>query len=181
MKKLIPFALAASLLFTTAGCAKNEQPTTTNATEVLSQAWTNYSGEEFMAIGGDIQAPVENEPGTIDLSNKETATMQLIVSNDMIDQIETASTLVHAMNQNSFTAMSLTLKEGQKADAFIQAWEEELIHYRWMCGFPEKYVFLTMDSNNIIGIYGISDLVDAFTKDITKINSQTKITVEGMF
>ena len=75
-----------------------------------------------------------------------------------------AATLQHMMNTNTFSSAFAKLKDSSKAEEFAENYKTELQGQRWMCGFPDKMVVISV-TDYVMMANGaeecVNDLVDA--------------------
>ena len=75
-----------------------------DALTILNAIWNTYSDEEkFPAAGGDSEHAVDGAPGSFDVSNADSLSYQLTFPADDASLIDSAASLVHMMNLNTFT------------------------------------------------------------------------------
>ena len=72
-----------------------------------------------------------------------------------------AATLQHMMNTNTFSSAFAKLKDSSKAEEFAENYKTELQGQRWMCGFPDKLVIVTV-GQSVFSVYGNEELVNTF-------------------
>ena len=116
MKKIIAIALAAVTVLSFAACTKQngENGTTTpsaaakeqakSALEILEKVWSKYSNDEkFPATGGSEKQMKEDMPGKFDVSDAEALDFELGFPKAQASEIDDAASLMHMLNQNSFS------------------------------------------------------------------------------
>lgn len=75
-----------------------------DALTILNAIWNTYSDEEkFPAAGGDSEHAVDGAPGSFDASNADNLSYLLTFPADDASLIDSAASLVHMMNLNTFT------------------------------------------------------------------------------
>ena len=77
-------------------------------------------------------------------------------------KIDGAASLMHMMNLNTFTCGAFHAKDSGDVTALCAAVRENILARRWMCGFPEKLVIVTV-GDYIVSVFGHADPVDTFT------------------
>lgn len=164
MKKLIALLLALTLVVAFAGCEKKEDTKvqTVEALAALETAW-NALGEteKPFAMGGGYENMVDNAPGAVSTEDAAYLTNMLLVPEAELSKISAAASVVHAMNQNTFTAGAFNLVDGADYGAFATAMREAIQGNRWMCGFPEK-LYIANVGNCLVVVYGNGEVVDTF-------------------
>lgn len=174
MKKLIAILLAATLLFTLAACTNNSDPSSKDGSPessvaLLEKVWANYADDEkFAAAGGD--SSEENSktdaPGVFSTEDPELLDSMLGFPTDSADKIDGAASLMHMMNQNTFTCGVFHVKDSADVAAVAEALKENILARRWMCGFPEKLVIYSVD-NYIVSFFGEGQIITLFTQKLT--------------
>ena len=164
MKKILALVLALALVMAMAACtpATNNDATngateaTTEATtaattiasalELMNTAWATFPEEfKFSVMGGDAENPNWEGPGSVTLPGAEgNALWNLYVPDEQLANITEAATMMHAMNANTFTAGALKLAEGADKTAVAAALKEAIMNTRWMCGFPERMIVVSV-------------------------------------
>jgi hypothetical protein len=176
MKKLLALILAGLMIFTFAACGKDAGDKDANKLEgveapvdILSAIWDTYDAEteKFFAMGGDFENPVDNAPGTYNISNKENVAAQLVCPEDALAMVDGAASLMHAMNANTFTGAAYSIKEGASADAFITAMKTAIQGNQWMCGFPEKLLTAKVTDDYVVVAFGNGEIIETFKGKLT--------------
>lgn len=171
MKKIASFLLVVLLALSIVSCSNtgNETPaiTSRDPLEVLEKAWENYPGDKFAAAGGDFAE--ENQkmdaPGKYGL-DADAMNASFGFPADSIDKIDSAASLMHMMNANTFSCLAVHLKDVADADTVASAIKDNVMNRRWMCGFPDKLVILRVD-DCIISMFGHEDLINSFKSAVT--------------
>lgn len=180
MKKILAIALALVMVMAMAGCNNNGGETTAATTtesaiavpdtalDMMEAVWGNYAEDEkFAVIGGNIENPVDNAPGSYDLQYAENLTGTLLIPADQLANITEAATMVHMMNANTFTGGAVKLAADADADAFATAVRDAIQNNQWMCGFPEKLVVANLGDYVVIA-YGHSDAMGPFQQHLVE-------------
>ena len=186
MKKIIAIALAAVTVLSFAACTKQngENGTTTpsaaakeqakSALEILEKVWSKYSTDEkFPATGGSEKQMKEDMPGKFDVSDAEALDFELGFPKAQASEIDDAASLMHMLNQNSFSCGVYHVKDSANVEALAGKIKENILARQWMCGFPEKLVILTV-GNYIVSVFGAAELTDTFTAKLSAEYSLTK-------
>lgn len=178
MKKFFAILLAAAMLLSFAACMGDKTDNETTAPEakgpetalaLLEEVWKTYGEEEkFAAAGGD--GTEENSrsdaPGNFGISDAETLDSMLGFPQDSVDMIDNAASLMHMMNQNTFTCGAYHLKNSSDIDALAAKLKDNILARRWMCGFPEKLVIVAV-GDYVLSYFGNGETVDLFTAKLT--------------
>ena len=164
MKKIISLVLAAVLTLSLAACgtkndSKGDQPAApASALDLLEKVWSTYTDDEkFPTSGGDYSEAnsKEDAPGVYDLTDRAAVDSALgLPETAKVDQ---AASLVHMMNQNTFTAKTLA-----------QSLRDSIQSRQWMCGFPDK-VAVAVVGEYVVSVFGAEDLVDTFMSHLNGI------------
>ena len=194
MKKLLALFLAGLMIFALASCAgepaANGDPDETQAEEnllvgvnapadILNAVWNTFDeAHKFYAMGGDAETPVDNAAGAYNIANAEMLLAQLIVNADAAAMIDSAGSLFHAMNANTFTGGAYHIKEGSDASAFISAMKTAIQGNQWMCGFPEKLLTAKVTDEYVVVVFGNGELVDYFNTQLTAQYSFASVEVD---
>ena len=192
MKKLFALTLAIFMLLTMVACSmestkgtkdtKDENPieeAIEDATGLLKKVWNGIDEDNrFFAYGGDAANMVDGEPGAYNLSDAESAKAQLVLSDEAAEMVDSASTLFHAMNANTFTAVSYKLKDGADRKDFANKMEDAIKNNQWICGFPEKLVIAHVADDYTIVAFGAGEIMDNFKKSLTTSYSSAEIVTE---
>ena len=171
MKKIISLVLAAVLTLSLAACgtkndSKGDQAATpASALDLLEKVWSTYTDDEkFPAAGGDYSEAnsKEDAPGVYDLTDRAAVDSALgLPETAKVDQ---AASLVHMMNQNTFTAAAYHCTDD--ADALATALRDNIQQRQWMCGFPDKLVVITINEV-VVAMYGDEELINSFRDTLT--------------
>ena len=172
MKKFVSLLLVLVMVAAMAvGCA-NEKPAETtepavavpaSALEILENIWALYGEDEkFFCMGGDFNNPVDNAPGNYSLEDVEMFSYQLYVPADQVANVESAASLIHGMNVNTFTCGVFHMAEGADANAFATAVRDNVQSAQWMCGFPEKLIVAVVGGEYVLMVFGLNDAVNPF-------------------
>ncbi len=164
MKKLIALLLALTLVVAFAGCEKKENTPvqTVEALTALQTAW-NAMGENErpFVMGGGYENMVDNAPGAVPTTDTAYLMNLLLVPEAELTKISAAASVIHAMNQNTFTAGAFNLVDGADYSAFATAMREAIQGNRWMCGFPEK-LYIANVGNCLVVAFGNGEIIDGF-------------------
>ena len=133
-----------------------------DALTILNAIWNTYSDEEkFPAAGGDSEHAVDGAPGSFDASNADNLSYLLTFPADDASLIDSAASLVHMMNLNTFTCGAFHVADTNNVARLADDLRTTIQAKRWMCGFPDKLVIVTV-GQSVLSVYGNEDLVNTF-------------------
>lgn len=133
-----------------------------DALTILNAIWNTYSDEEkFPAAGGDSEHAVDGAPGSFDVSNADSLSYQLTFPADDASLIDSAASLVHMMNLNTFTCGAFHVADANNVARLADDLRTTIQAKHWMCGFPDKLVIVTV-GQSVLSVYGSEELVNTF-------------------
>lgn len=133
-----------------------------DALTILNAIWNTYSDEEkFPAAGGDSEHAVDGAPGSFDVSNADSLSYLLTFPADDASLIDSAASLVHMMNLNTFTCGAFHVADANNVAKLADDLRTTIQAKHWMCGFPDKLVIVTV-GQSVFSVYGNEDLVNTF-------------------
>ena len=169
MKRIVSAVLCAVMLFVLTACGasapSDADAAPASAFELLETVWNSYSDDEkFPAAGGDYSEENmrDGAPGNFSMDDADLLDSSLGFPTAEAGKIDGAASLVHMMNLNTFTCGAFHAKESGDVTALCAAVRENILARRWMCGFPEKLVIVTV-GDYIVSVFGHADPVDTFT------------------
>lgn len=177
MKKLAAFLLSAVMALSLSACApknndnQNDQVEISSSVEVLTKAWDLFDEDDkFMAMGGDMENPVENAPGTFNLENAEELGIENMLCFPVteLDKVDDVASLIHGMLSNNFTSAAYHVTDASNTEAVVSAIEDRTVNNHWMCGFPEQLTIVTIGDNYVVSAFGAKDIVDNFKDKLTE-------------
>ena len=134
----------------------------TDALTILNAIWNTYSDEEkFPAAGGDSEHAVDGAPGSFDASNADNLSYLLTFPADDASLIDSAASLVHMMNLNTFTCGAFHVADANNVARLADDLRTTIQAKHWMCGFPDKLVIVTV-GQSVLSVYGSEELVNTF-------------------
>ena len=172
MKKILSLTLACVLALSLTACGKKDNASggsgvPTDASTLLTAVWDTYTNDEkFPASGGSYDAPVEDAPGAVDISDADNLNYMLTLPVEDAAKIDGAASLGHMMNANTFTCGAFHVTSKDDVESVAQDLRDAIQAKQWMCGFPDKLVVLTYDQY-VVSLYGAEDLVDTFRDKFT--------------
>lgn len=133
-----------------------------DALTILNAIWNTYSDEEkFPAAGGDSEHAVDGAPGSFDVSNADSLSYLLTFPADDASLIDSAASLVHMMNLNTFTCGAFHVADANNVARLADDLRTTIQAKHWMCGFPDKLVIVTV-GQSVFSVYGNEELVNTF-------------------
>ena len=133
-----------------------------DALTILNAFWNTYSDEEkFPAAGGDFEHAVDGAPGSFDASNADSLSYLLTFPADDASLIDSAASLVHMMNLNTFTCGAFHVADANNVTRLADDLRTTIQAKHWMCGFPDKLVIITV-GQSVLSVYGNEELVNTF-------------------
>lgn len=183
MKKLIALMLAMTLAFglTACGGSKNNESVKDDtegktAVDILNDAWSVYEEDEKFAIaGGDYENMVSDAPGAVNVSDGETLDALLGFPAASAGLIDDGASMMHMMNQNTFTAGVYHVTNADDVQAVADSVKENIMNRQWMCGFPDDLVVYSVGTNYVVAVFGAEDVVDNFEDALEQYYASTKI------
>ena len=152
-----------------------------DALTILNANWNTYSEEEkFPAAGGASEHAVDGAPGSFDASNADSLSYQLTFPADDASLIDSAASLVHMMNLNTFTCGAFHVADANNVARLADDLRTTIQAKRWMCGFPDKLVIVTV-GQSVLSVYGNEELVNTFRdKLLTSYSAATAVYDEAI-
>lgn len=152
-----------------------------DALTILNAIWNTYSDEEkFPAAGGDSEHAVDGAPGSFDASNADSLSYLLTFPADDASLIDSAASLVHMMNLNTFTCGAFHVADANNVARLADDLRTTIQAKHWMCGFPDKLVIVTV-GQSVLSVYGNEELVNTFRdKLLTSYSAATAVYDEAI-
>ena len=183
MKKLITLLFAMTFVISMTACGGGKTAETVKddtegktAVQILEDAWAGYEeSEKFAIAGGDYENMVMDAPGTVNVSDGETLDALLGFPAASAGLIDDGASLMHMMNQNTFTAGVYHVTKADDVQAVADAVKENIMNRQWMCGFPEDLVIYSVGTNYVVAVFGADDIVDNFEDALETYYASTKI------
>ena len=177
-------ALTLSFAMTACGGGKNTETTKDDtegktAVQILEDVWAVYEEDEKFAIaGGDYENMVMDAPGTVNVADGETLDALLGFPAASADKLDDGASMMHMMNQNTFTAGVYHVVKADDVQAVADAVKENIMNRQWMCGFPDDLVVYSVGTNYVVVVFGAEDIVDNFEEALEEYYASTKILYE---
>jgi len=157
-----------------------KKPAKASPVEILKKVWASYpDAEKFPVAGGDMtEANMNMEgPGVYGLEDAEGFTATTHFPADAMNKINSAATMMHMMNANTFTCAAYSLVNAADAKTLAASVKDSVMSTQWMCGFPEKLVIVTVDGC-MISYFGNGEIVDNFTAKLQAAYSSAEVVVD---
>lgn len=182
MKKLTALLLALTLALGMTACggskneAENNEPAAVTddtagkaAVDILNDVWAEFGEEEaFAVVGGYYDHMVENEAGTAKDADGDTLDQMFGFPSASADLIDDAASMMHMMNQNTFTAAVYHVTEADKLEALAADMKDNILNRQWMCGFPDGLVIYSVGDNYLAAAFGSEMNIDNFGTHLTE-------------
>ena len=186
MKKFVALLLAMTLTLSLTACGGGKTAETTKddtegktAVQILEDVWAVYEEDEKFAIaGGDYTTMVPDAPGAVDVSDGETLDTLLGFPADSAGLIDAGASMMHMMNQNTFTAGVYHVTNADDVQTVADAVKENIMNRQWMCGFPDDLVVYSVGASYVAVVFGAEDVVDNFEDALEEVYASTKILYE---
>lgn len=195
MKKIVTLLLVVAMLLTLVACGNGSKDTTANGEEttasqaieskdpltVLQTVWASYGDDEKFAVaGGDMSEENSkmDEPGVFSLENKEELDATLGLSAEAAEKVDSAASLVHMMNANTFTCGAFKVKNAEDVASLAEMLKDNILKRQWMCGFPDKLVVASVD-DVVLAFFGKNDNIDTFKAKLTAAYASAEVISES--
>ena len=183
MKKLVALMLAAALAVSVTACGGGINTETTKddtegkkAVDILTDVYAAYEEDEkFSIAGGDYENMVMDAPGTVNVSDGETLDTLLGFPAGSAELLDDAASMMHMMNQNTFTAGVYHVVNADDVQTVADAIKENILNRQWMCGFPDDLVIYSVGTSYVAAVFGAEDLVDNFEEELQETYSSAKL------
>ena len=183
MKKLVALMLAAALAVSVTACGGGTNTETTKddtegkkAVDILTDVYAAYEEDEkFSIAGGDYENMVMDAPGTVNVSDGETLDTLLGFPAGSAELLDDAASMMHMMNQNTFTAGVYHVVKADDVQTVADAIKENILNRQWMCGFPDDLVIYSVGTSYVAAVFGAEDLVDNFEEELQETYSSAKL------
>lgn len=179
MKKLIAMLMALVMVLSLCACGGNSATSgnddsapavsvAVSAEEILDTVWGTYAEDElFPVMGGNVETADWEGPASMDLANTEELSYLLYLPEDKIALVDDCANMLHAMNQNTFTAGCFHVADKANVQTVVDALKDSIMNAQWMCGFPEKLVIVTVGGDYVVSAFGNGELIDNFRAKLT--------------
>ncbi len=146
---------------------------------LLNSVWALFAEDEKFAVtGGDFSSEeLIQEAGSFSLENPDSIDYVAGFPAAEIGNIDSAATLMHMMNQNTFTAGAYHVADGADIAALSKAIRNNIMERMWMCGFPDKLIVVNV-GDYIVSAFGKNQPIDNFAAHLVEAYPTAKIVVD---
>ncbi len=174
-----------------------------SALDLYTKIWAAYGEDnKFPCGGGDAFHENMEGPGAFVLRdvyetvmNGDVEETQLVssaddlkatlgfmthITDELLDLVDTddMATLIHMMNTNTFSSAVVKLIDNSKTDEFAESYKTVIQGQRWMCGFPDKVVVISVD-NYLILAFGHEGNIDNLVAAANAVDASAKVLVDA--
>ena len=181
MKKLLALVLSVAMVMSLTACGSkgSQSEVADSPVEVLTKVWETYGDDEkFFAMGGDYVNIVDNAPGAYDIADAEGLDSMLGYPQASVAMIDSAASLLHAMNANTFTAGAYNVTETDEVAMLISDIEENISNRQWMCGFPDTLIIVQIGKNIVVTAFGEAGIIENFKTKLLEVYEGAEVSVE---
>lgn len=156
-------------------------PAYANALDLFNKIWGSYTDDDkFPVGGGDEDHNSDEGPGAFDIEkNKESIKAYTHITDDLLATVKNdAANLIHMMNTNTFSSAIFHLKDASTAEKFAKDYNSAIMGTRWMCGFPERVLVISVDEYVIVA-FGFAELTDTFKAKCLAADTSAKLLIDN--
>ena len=156
-------------------------PAYANALDLFNKIWGSYTDDDkFPVGGGDEDHNSDEGPGAFDIEkNKESIKAYTHITDDLLATVKNdAANLIHMMNTNTFSSAIFHLKDASTAEKFAKDYNGAIMGTRWMCGFPERVLVISVDEYVIVA-FGFAELTDTFKAKCLAVDTSAKLLIDN--
>ena len=147
-----------------------------SAVDALQSVWDLFAEEEkFWVVGGGYNNPVDNGPGSVELTDTDYLTFSLLIPEAQQANITEAAAMMHAMNGNNFTCGVYKVAD---VTAFANEMQATLESHQWVCGMPEQLKIVDLGDGYVLVAFGIGDAMNPFFGHLATAHPQAKTLVD---
>lgn len=171
MKKTIALLLALTLALGMTACGGEQKDDTEgkSAQDILQDAWNAHTEDEkFPAAGGALETMVQDGAGTVSIDDGAVLNSLFGFPEESVDLIDDAASLMHMMNQNTFTGAAYHVKDAAEAEDLAEQIKDNVLTRQWMCGFPDTLIVYRVGQNFIVSAFGKSEPIDTFETHLSE-------------
>jgi len=168
MKRITTIVLVISMVLSLAACGSKQaggEATGQTPLQILETVWETYlDSEKFPIMGGgpEFDQSVMDVPGAFALTDGEMIDSILGFPDSSLALIDEAASIMHAMNQNTFTAGAYHVSNPGDVEMLISDLEDNIMSRQWMCGFPDTLIIVKVDANTLISAFGEATIIENF-------------------
>lgn len=161
--------------------SQSAAPAIESAVAFYGEVWAAYGEDnKFSCVGGDAEHSTEG-PGQFVLTgdNADSFKQLLLVTDELYNMLEDdAATLQHMMNTNTFSSAVAKLKDPAKASEFAESYKTAIQGQRWMCGFPDKVVVISV-GDYVVMAYGLESNIDNLATACLAVEESSTVLVDA--
>lgn len=184
MKKITTMLLIVAMMISLVACG-NDQPENQSTGEtplqILTNVWESYMDSEKFPISGggpEFEQMTMDVPGAFETTDGEAIDSLLGFPSSSIALINDAASIMHAMNQNTFTAGAYHVSNEGDMEMLISDLEDNIMSRQWMCGFPDTLIIVKVDANTLISAFGEATNIEVFKTKITEYYTGAEVVSE---
>lgn len=176
MKKIAALMLAMTLAFSVTACGgngkeevKEDETAGKAAVEILEDVLASYEEDEKFPVSGGIGEEMSMEgPGAVSTDDGEILDNVLGFPADRTEMIDDAASMMHMMNQNTFTAGIYHVTDGENLQDIADGLKDNIKNRQWVCGFPDELVVYSVGENFVTAAFGKEETIDVFEDHLTE-------------
>ncbi len=184
MRKVTTMLLVVAMMLSLVACGSNQAGNGSvgeTPLEILSNVWNSYAEDEkFPIMGGgpEFEQSVMDEAGEFATTDEEAIDSLLGFPSSSIALIKQAASIMHAMNQNTFTAGAYHVSNPGDVEMLISDLEDNIMSRQWMCGFPDTLIIVKVDANTLVSAFGEATNIENFKNRIVEAYSGAEVVSE---
>lgn len=141
----------------------------------MNKAYALFTEDEkFPAVGGSAENTVDGAAGMVTITDPSEMSRLYGYPAAEIAKIDSAASLLHMMNLNTFTAAAYHTVSGTDIAALAESFKANLQGRHWVCGFPDKLIVASV-GDYMVSAFGNAELIDAFAKRLGEAYPTAKI------
>lgn len=104
-----------------------------------------------------------------------------LITDESFAKLDDAAVFHHMMNMNTLAVASMKVANAADVESVANSLKESVGGNEvWICGFPERYVIITIDTY-VISAYGNADMVNAVKTAVTGTYTNAAVVADGAF
>lgn len=158
------------------------------AQEILNRIWNNYAEEDqFSIVGGDYDNMKEGIAGNVNVTKGEDLDTMFGFPADKINMIDAGASMMHMMNQNTFTASCYHVSDlsgpgkAVNVETLAEDIKSNILNRQWLCGFPDILVIYSVETDYLVVAFGAEEAIATFESNLKEVHaSATKLHQEDL-